>query len=204
MRKAGVAFLLVAAACGNNENVFYGSIPSTPITPFIAFDQTQSVISGRATLTDTSGQSTGTAEVVIISDRPRLCTLLTQTRDYFRNPPEAYVAMILFIPPDNRVGTFIPGRVGDEGTMGKIIGFDPAKKDQTVTVTGGPVAQIVAADGYGYIGLSDWTENAGGESTGSFFLGYILPPQLGRNPLFPFQGKFKTTVCPTLEGTLLP
>ena len=77
MRKAGAAFLLVAAAaCGNNENVFYGSIGPSTITPFIAFDNANSVISGRATLTDADGGTTGSAELVIISDRPRLCDRL--------------------------------------------------------------------------------------------------------------------------------
>jgi len=141
MRKAGAAFLLVvAAACGNNENVFYGSIGPSTITPFIAFDNANSVISGRATLTDADGGTTGSAELVIISDRPRLCDRLVQYPDYFRNPPEAYVALILFLPPDNRVGTFLAGRPGDEGTGSEIIGADPTKKQASIDLTGRPVA----------------------------------------------------------------
>src|SRR5437016_10234610 len=106
MRKAGVAFLLVAAACNSNENVFYGSIGPSRITPFIAFENVNSVISGRAALTNPDGGPPVSAEVVIISDKPRLCERLLTNRDYFRNPPEAYIALILFLPPDNRLGTF--------------------------------------------------------------------------------------------------
>jgi hypothetical protein len=208
MRKAGVAFLLVAnAACNSNENVFYGSIGSSPITPFIAFDNVNSVISGRASLTDADGGTTGSAEVVIISDRSRLCDRLTQTRDYFRNPPEAYVALILFLPPDNRVGTFLAGRPGDEGTGSEIIGADPAKAQASIDLTGKPVAPFQGLQSYpccGYISLRDWSEAPGGESTGSFSLYYGAPPQLNSSTAFPFYGQFKATVCTTLEGTLLP
>jgi hypothetical protein len=206
MRKAGAALLLIAAACGNNENVFYGSIPAFTITPFIAFDNVNSVISGRATLTDDNGATTGSAEVVIISNQPRLCDRLAQHPDYFRNPPEAYVALILFIPPTNHLGTFIPGRIGDEGTGSRVIGVDPAKVQASIDLTGKPVAPFIAIDLYGYIGLSDWTESAGGESSGSFYLYYAPPPQLNLNSgvVFPFSGKFKTTVCATLDGTQLP
>jgi hypothetical protein len=204
MRKAGAVFLLIAAACNNNENVIYGSIGPSTITPFIAFENVNSVISGRATLTDADGGTTGTAEVVIISDRSRLCDRLAQAPDYFRNPPEAYEALILFLPPDLRVGTFIPGRAGDEGTMSRIIGYDPAKKDASISLTGKPVAPFSNLNGYGYIGLSDWTESAGGESTGNFLLYYVAAPELRSSATFPFSGKFRATVCTTLEGTQLP
>ena len=207
MRNAAAAVLLVAAACSNNDNVIYGSIPPTDITPFIAFDNVNSVISGRATLTDADGGTTGTAELVIISDRPRLCDRLTQTRDYFRNPPEAYLALILFFPPDRRVGTFIPGRTGDEGSGSEIIAVDPAKVQASIDLTGKPVAPFIGLTAYpccGYLALRDWTETAGGESTGSFSLYYGAPPQLNSSSAFPFYGKFKASVCPTLDGTLLP
>jgi hypothetical protein len=209
MRKAGAAFLLVAAAaCGRNENVFYGSIGSSDITPFIAFDNVNSVISGRATLTDADGGTTGTeAEVVIISDRPRLCERLVQYRDYFRNPPEAYVALILFFPPTDHLGTFYPGRGGDEGAGSEIIGVDPAKVQASIDLTGKPVAPFQGLKAYpccGYMSLSDWSEARGGESTGSFSLYYAPPPQLNSNKVFAFYGQFKATVCTTLEGTLLP
>jgi hypothetical protein len=209
MRKAGAAFLLVAAAaCGSNENVFYGSIGSSPITPIIAFDNVNSVISGRARLMEADGGVTGTeAEVVIISNQPRLCDRLTQTRDYFRNPPEAYVALILFFPPTDHLGTFYPGRGGDEGAGSEIIGVDPAKVQASIDLTGKPVAPFQGLNAYpccGYMSLKDWSEAPGGESTGSFTLYYAAPPQLNSISAFPFYGQFKASVCTTLDGTLLP
>jgi len=207
MRKAGVAFLLVAAACNSNENVFYGSIGPSRITPFIAFENVNSVISGRASLTNADGGPPVPAEVVIISDKPRLCERLLTNRDYFRNPPEAYIALILFLPPDNRVGTFIPGRGGDEGAGSEIIGVDPAKTQASIDLTGKPVAPFQGLNAYpccGYISIRDWSEAPGGESTGSFNLYYGAPPQLNVNTAFPFYGQYKATVCPTLDGTQLP
>jgi hypothetical protein len=207
MRKAAVAFLLFAAACNSNENVFYGSIGASGITPFIAFDNVNSVISGRAALTNDAGSDAGTAEVVIISNRPRLCDLLAQHPDYFRNPPEAYVALILFFPPDNRLGTFLPGRGGDEGSGSEIIGVDPAKVQASIDLTGKPVAPFQGLNAYpccGYISLRDWSEAPGGESSGSFSLYYAPPPELNSTAVFAFYGQFKATVCPTLNGTQLP
>src|SRR5438128_8225094 len=98
MRKAALALLLLAGGCSNNDNVVYGAIGASTITPFISFENLNSVISGRATLTDADGGVTRTSEVVIFSDRPALCDHLLQHPDYFRHPPEAYVALILFLP----------------------------------------------------------------------------------------------------------
>jgi len=208
MHKAGAVFLLVAAAaCGNNENTFYGSIGPSTITPFIAFDNVNSVISGRARLTNPDGGIGSPAEVVIISDRPRLCSLLVQHPDYFRNPPEAYVALILFYPPNDHLGTFYPGRGGDEGAGGEIIGVDPAKVQATIDLTGNRVAPFPGLNAYpccGYMSLRDWSEAPGGESAGSFSLYFGAPPQLNSTTAFPFYGQFKAAVCTTLDGTLLP
>jgi hypothetical protein len=208
MRKAGFAFLLVtAAACNSNENVFYGSIGASTITPFIAFDNVNSVISGRATLTNPDGGTPDSAEVVIISNRPGLCDRLVQYPDYFRNPPEAYVALILFFPPNDHLGTFYPGRGGDEGAGSEIIGVDPAKTQASINLTGKPVAPFQGLNAYpccGYMSLRDWSEAPGGESAGSFNLYYAAPPQLNSSTAFPFYGQFKATVCPTLNSAQLP
>jgi hypothetical protein len=203
MRKAVLSLLLLAGGCGNNDNVVYGAIGASSITPFIAFDNLHSVISGRATLTALDGGVIGPSEVVIFSDRTALCDRLAQNRDYFRNPHEAYVALILFLPGDNRLGTFLPGRPGDQGTGSEIIGADPSLAQASIDKTGRPVAPF-PAENAGYIALRDWSEAAGGQSVGSFSLAYDPPPPLTSNGAFPFSGNFKSTVCTTLEGTQLP
>src|SRR6266850_3138972 len=192
MRKVAPALLLVAAACGTGDNVVIGSVGESSITPLIVFDNIQSVISGRARLFDASGTPTGSsAEVVIISDQPGLCSRLQLHPDYFRNPPEFYLALILYLPATDHLGTFVPGRAGDEGTASEIIGVKQL----------GQVAPFKAVDA-GYIALRDWSEQPGGEAVGSFNLLYSAPPPLSGG--FTFYGKFKSTACPTLDGTLLP
>jgi hypothetical protein len=191
MRKVAPALLLAAAACGSGDNVVIGNIGESSITPFIAFDNIQSVISGRAHLFDPAGTPNGSAEVVIISNQPGLCSRLQGHADYFRNPTEYYLALILFLPATDHLGTFIPGRAGDQGTASEIIGVKQL----------GQVAPFQAVNA-GYIALRDWSEQPGGEAVGSFNLLYSAPPPLTGG--FPFYGKFKSTVCPTLDGTLLP
>jgi hypothetical protein len=203
MGKGAFVLLLLAGGCSNNDNVVYGAIGASTITPFISFENLNSVISGRATLTDADGGVTGTSEVVIFSDRPALCDRLLQHRDYFRQPPEAYVALILFLPSDDRLGTFLPGRPGDEGTTSEIIGTDPSLAQASINATGRPVAPF-PAENAGYIALRDWTEAAGGESVGTFGLYYDPPPPLTSSSAFPFSGNFKSKVCTTLDGTQLP
>ena len=197
MRKAGLLLVAIAAACSNSDNQIVGAIGESSITPFIEFDNVNSSIAGRISLRDGQGNPTGAvSQVVIMSDRPGLCQRLQQHPDYFRKPPETYIALILFLPGDNRLGTFIPGRVpGDEGTASEIIGV----KDTTIAV-----APFPAFDFSGYIALRDWSDAAGGEAAGTFSLVYGPPEQIGGNYQFPFYGKFKATVCPTLDGALLP
>jgi hypothetical protein len=196
--------LLAAASCGSNDNSIFGAIPSSEINPLIEFDNLNSVISGTLSLRDANGNPTGeSAQVVIASDRPKLCDRLKETPDYFRNPPEAYLALVLFLPATNHLGTFLPGRTGDEGTGSEIFGSDPAKRQTSIDKTGRAVAPFKAVDA-GYIALRDWSGSPGGESTGSFNLLYGPPPPYTSSGGFLFSGKFKATVCPTLEGTLLP
>lgn len=204
MRKAGLLLLVMAAACGNSDNLVVGVIGESTITPFIQLGDVNSSISGRISLRDAEGNPTGTfSEVVIMSDRPGLCDRLKQHPDYFRKPPETYLALILFLPGDNRLGTFIPGRLpSDQGTTSEIIGV----KDITLPVTPFPALDITQSPAtfLPYITLRDWSDSPGGAAVGSFSLVYGPPPELAGPYLFPFYGKFKTAVCPTLDGTLLP
>ena len=196
MRKAVLLLVLLSAACGNGDNVIIGGIAASSITPPISFENVNSVISGRIFLRDADGNSTGVqSEAVIISDRPGLCDRLAQHPEYFRTPPETYLALILFLPGDNRLGTFFPGRLIDAGTDSEIIGVGDTKV---------PVAPFKLLQNYGYISLRDWSDSPGGEAAGSFSLAYVPPPELASNLTSLFAGKFKSTVCPTLDGTLLP
>jgi len=213
MYRAGVVLLLAAAACGQDDNVVVGGINSTSITPTIVFDNIQSVISGRVHLFDNKGVATGAlAQVVIISDRPGLCNRLQQNHDYFRNPPEDYLALLLFLPANNHLGKFLPGRAGDEGTFSEVIGVKQvanASPPPDFTRPVAPFTSITTNDClfFGqlcYIGLTDWSEEAGGEAVGNFNLFYAPPPQLTASTTIPFGGKFKSSVCTTLDGTLLP
>src|SRR6267378_1581228 len=160
MRKVAPALLLAAAAaCGSGDNVVIGSIPESPSanTPFIAFDNIQSVISGRARLFDQAGNPNGSAEVVIISDQPGLCSRLQLHPDYFRNPPEYYLALILFLPATDHLGTFVPGRQGDEGTASEIIGVKQLGQVAPFKA-GAPTPGGTGGVNAGYVALRDWSE----------------------------------------------
>jgi hypothetical protein len=188
MRKAALALLLLGSACSNNDNLILGGIGSSDDTPQIVFDNVNSAISGNVTLSDANGNPVTPVTAIILSDQFGLCDKLGQHPDYFRKPPETYIAMILFVPA-GRVGTFLPGRAGDEGTGSEIIGVsDIAKK----------VLPFKAID-TGFIAISP--EDS---PTGSFNLLYAPPPELNVNTGFPFQGRFKATPCASMASVLLP
>jgi len=189
MRKAVFALLLLGSACTNNDNLILGGIGSSPETPQIVFDNVNSAISGNVTLSDANGNPVTPVLAVILSDQPRLCDRLKDHPDYFRKPPETYIAMILFVPPD-RFGTFLPGRAGDEGTGSEIIGVSDISKK---------VLPFTAVD-TGFIALAP-DDNI----TGSFNLLYSAPPELNaNNGGFPFKGRFKAAPCANMAGVLLP
>lgn len=199
--KRPVLALLLAAACGNPDNLVLGGVASSSTTPLVLFDNINSSISAVVTLTDSSGNPTGQAATVVISDRPGLCSVLGAHPDYYRKPPEAYLALILFVPLINgctgppaqceRLGTFVVGRPGDEGTGGEIIATNAAQTS---------VTPFTALNG-GFIALTNWSDNPGGSATGSFDM-FFSHPTLG-GP-FEFSGRFKTQECPALSKTLLP
>ena len=189
MRKLA-ALLVLAAACGQNDNLIVGGVSSGATTPEVLFDNIGSSIHGVATLRDAAGHPVGSPlAVVIMSDKPGLCGILAAHRDYFRNAPEAYEALIMV----NRLGylgTFIIGRGGDEDTAAEI-----------VAASGSQVTTPFHALNSSYIAITNWADN-GGNATGSFSLGFDDPYNSGST--HPFYGRFKTSFCPNLEGTLLP
>jgi hypothetical protein len=187
--------LLLLAACGNPDNLIAGSAGATSTTPFIAFENINSSISGELTPRDAAGNPSGPKlGVVILSDVPDLCNVLKANPRYFRDPPEPYTAMIHFVPRD-WLGTFILGRGGPDAEASSEI-IAASTPHQAVT----PLTAF--ADGFGYIAITNWETNAGGSSSGSFSLNYNDPQDTVLE--HPFYGRFKTGVCATLEGTLLP
>ena len=98
MLKPLAALVLLCAACGNNDNVIVGGVGGGATTPDVIFDGIGSSIHGIATQRDAKGNPVGDKMgVVIMSDRPNLCDRLKARPDYFRNAPEGYEALILFV-----------------------------------------------------------------------------------------------------------
>ena len=188
------AALVCLAACGQSDNLIVGGVSAGETTPEILFDNIGSSIHGVATMRDQGGNPVGgPMSVVIMSDKPNLCSRLKATPGYFRNPPEAYEALILITRKDY-VGTFIVGRPSDPGTAGEIVGATgPLPPDQQTT-------PFHALDG-SYIAVTEWSDT-GGNAMGSFNM--LFDDPYGTGTGHQFYGKFKTSFCPTLEGTLLP
>ena len=184
------AALVALAACGNSDNLIVGGVSSGTTTPEILFDNINTSIHGVATMRDTNGNPIGDPmAVVIMSDKPGLCQKLQSTRDYFRNAPEAYEALILVVRRDY-VGTFFVGRTSDPGTAGEIVA---ASGPQVTT-------PFHALDG-SYIALTEWSDT-GGNAMGSFNM--LFDDPYGGVTGHPFYGQYKTQFCPNLEGLLLP
>ena len=189
MSKTLFAIALLAASCGNSDNVIVGGAGAGDTTPTVLFDQIGSAIHGAATMHDQNGNPIGDKmAVIILSDVPNLCARLKARPDYFRNPTEPFEALIMVVPYA-RLGTFIIGRQIDHGTLSEI-----------VAVRGPQVPTPFVAAPTSYISVTNWADN--GEATGSFNMLFADP--YGSPSPYPFYGRFKTNPCTTLEGTLLP
>jgi hypothetical protein len=190
MNRPFAALLTLAAACGNTDNVIIGGVAGGPSTPDVLFDNIGSSIHGVATMRDLNGSPVGDPmAVVIMSNKPGLCGKIQAKPDYFRKPTEAYEALILIVRL-NYLGTFVVGRDSDPGTAAEI-----------VAVSGPQVPSPLHALTSSYISLTNWS-NGGGQATGSFNL--LMDDPYGTGIGHPFYGRFKTSFCPMLEGTLLP
>lgn len=190
MLKPLAALALLCAACGNSDNVILGGVAAGATTPDVIFSGIGSSIHGVATPRDANGNPIGDPMgVVIMSDVPNLCDRLKAKRDYFRKAPEPYEALILVVRL-GYLGTFIVGRASDPGTAAEIVA---ANGPQATT----PFHGLVPSQ----ISVTNWPAS-GGNATGSFYL--LFDDPYGTGVAHPFQGRFKTTPCPALEGTLLP
>ena len=190
MPKTLAALLVACAACGNSDNVIIGGIGAGDTTPDVTFSNIGSSIHGVATPRDASGNPLGDPlGVVIMSDVPNLCDRLKAKPGYFRSAPEAYEAIILTVRL-GYLGTFIIGRNSDPGTSAEIVA---AGAPQVTT----PFHGLIPSN----ISVTNWPSN-GGNATGSFNI--LFDDPYGSGLSHPFYGKFRTSPCPTLEGTLLP
>jgi hypothetical protein len=185
------ALTLLAAACGQNDNLIVGGVSSGSTTPEVIFDNIASAIHGVATMRDSTGNPVGDPmAVVIMSDVPGLCTVLNQHRDFFRNAPQAYEALVLIVP-NGYLGTFIIGRQGvDTPTAAEIVA---ASGPQVTTPFHGLQGSYISVTEFG---------TTGGEASGNFNM--LFDDPYGSGVAHPFYGRFKTGFCPGLEGTLLP
>ena len=184
------ALLLACAACNNPDNLIVGGVAGGATTPDVIFDNIFSSIHGVATPRDNNGNPIGDPlGVVIMSDQPHLCDRLKARPDYLRNAPEPYQALVLFVRI-GYLGTFVIGRDSDPGTAAEIVA---ASGPQPTT----PLHGLNSS----YIAVTNWPTN-GGNAYGSFNILFDDPYNSGFP--HPFFGQFKTDLCPTLEGTLLP
>jgi hypothetical protein len=174
--------LLLAAACGNPDNVVVGGISATATIPVAFIDTVRSAIAGTTTVKDFNGNKIGQREAIILSNTKGLCDQLQAHHDYFQNPPEDFVAVVLLTPID-RVGTFFIGR--DQGTDILIV---PAAQGVK------PQPYLGQATGTSYIALHEMS-GSGGNAVGSFDVIVVDSSSGGHE----FYGKFMTGSCAALN-----
>jgi hypothetical protein len=197
--------LLAATACGSQDNIVFGLTAAGTTSggqtwPQISFQDVNSVFGSQVSLFDADGHPTGDqAWVVIVSNQDNFCETLKANKNLFREPaPFAYQALLLFLPID-RIGTFVIGRPGDEGTFGELIGSAGKPTDLTAPnlpppVFTSPPTQIILEN----ISLTNWDN---GSATGTFDLGFVDPTN---TQTYEFSGRFSGDSCDGLDGTLLP
>jgi hypothetical protein len=185
------ALLLCAAACGNPDNLVIGGMNASGNIPVAVIDTVRSAISGIATVSDRqTGAKGGQRTVVVLSNAPKLCDQLAAHPDYFRNPPEDYVALVMLLPLD-KLGLFYIGR--EPETAAELIAA--AKGIAPTPYPGLGLNQNITSS----ISLTDVSGN-GGNARGSFSLYFVDRA----NGLHNFYGRFKTGTCSALENALLP
>jgi len=134
----------------------------------------RSVISGRAQLSDpATGNPNGSAEVVIISNQPGLQPPPAPPR-LLPQSARVYLALILFLPPTDHLGTFEPGRPRETKDRQR------AHRGETAW-SGGAVPGIEPR----IHRPARLSEQPGGEAVGSFNLLYSAPQ--------PLVGSFRST-----------
>lgn len=179
----------LAAACGNPDTLVVGSISASADNPVVIFTDIRSAIHGVGTRTDQNGNIVAQSDVIIISDKANLCQAIKDKPDYFRHPPEKYLALIFFAPLD-RVGTFVIGR--DPGTLSEIIATNGP---------GGNLFPFLGVSG-SYVAVTNFELN-GGHANGSFNMVY-QDSHPNSAFAYPFYGNYQTNWCEAIGSTVLP
>jgi hypothetical protein len=179
-----LALAVALAGCGSEENTVLSGYPPAVIAPV------RSSISAAVTFTDATGPHP--QWVVAMADIPDLCAKVTAHHDYFQNPIENFVAVVVWVPP-GQIGTFFVGQTGVSDEV--LIGVGPAAG---VTPH---VVRLRGVSGFGAnIGLSQFDVGPGAEARGSFDVLVSDPNGVPRE----YAGKFKATYCPGAEQAQLP
>lgn len=199
------AFLLLvmglwAAACGRADTYVTGGFVANSALPVVLFDSVRSAINGEVIPTDASGQPTGPkVSAIVLSTASDLCNKLKAHPDFFRRPPEAYVALILYAPLD-RSGTFYVGR--DNGANAETITTAGPQDGGTASADGGPVPLLVSsfAGAGSQVSLSEFALREPGSASGGFDAVFVDQGAF-QHELF---GRFKSATCDGFDKALLP
>ncbi len=189
-----------AAACGRSDTYVVGGFVADTTLPVVLLDNVRSAISGEVTPSDSNGQpSGGKLSVVVLSTASDLCNKIKANPGYFRTPPEAFVALVLYAPL-NKSGTFYVGRVIDTGTMAEAI--TTSGPSDGGPSDGGPAAaalSLFALTGSS-VSLSDFALREPGNATGGFDA-VFQDQSTVQHQLY---GRFKTNTCDGFTQVLLP
>ena len=199
LQRCALLVLVVAAACGRADTFVLGGFFAGNNVPPVFFDTVHSAISGEVTLTDPSGQPSGTPlSVVVLSSVSGLCDKIKANPGYFRAPTESFVALALYAPL-NKSGTFFVGRQSDNGTNGEVI-TTAGTSDAGVAPASVSVFAVNTNFFLSQVRLSEFALREPGNARGGFDL--VFPDQ--SSVLHEVTGQFKTNVCNGFDKVLLP
>ena len=176
-------FALLASACGQPDNQMLGGVLAAggSNVPNALLPDVNSSISSVVQIKDQNGKTAHYA-MVVMSDRHDLCTSLQHHSDYFKNPPEGFVAMVMTGKAEPlSLGSFLVG-ASNGGNGALIATAGPGFPNQSY-----PAAQ-------GTLSLRQF--DPGGQAQGSFDL-IVVDVNGGGHEVF---GRFKTQPCAALDG----
>ena len=181
VRAVAAIVALAVTGCSNPDTQVFGGIAGPTGVPNAFIYDVGSAIAGIGTVKDSQGKPTP-ATILIVTDRQNLCKSIGDHPDYFQNPIEAYVALIMITPPD-RLGSFFAGAAGGSADF--------------LQVTAGPGNQIITYPaGGGSVAVTEFHTEPGGDGRGNFDLIFADQAGLGHEVF----GKYKTQTCAALAN----